>query len=229
MWTPVFPNAARHQNRMIKTYDVSLMVSEQLPTWPDDPAIKMNLSHSLEKGDACNVTALQFSTHSGTHIDAPFHFLSTGASIEQLPLDVLIGPCRVIEFSHVSQSIDRENLQKLNLEGVRRILFKTINSEQWQKEPQVFDPNYVYLTTEGATYLNQIGMQLIGIDALSIEKFNHPGHPTHHVLLKNRVIILEGLNLSGVPEGDYELIALPLKLKGADGAPARVVLRERPV
>lgn len=223
------PAALRHQNSMTKMYDVSLTVSEQLPVWPDDPTIKMTLSHRLEKGDPCNVMALQFSTHTGTHIDAPFHFLSTGASIEQLPLDILIGPCRVLEFSHLAQSIDHESLRKLNLEGIKRILFKTRNSEQWQQEPQVFDPNYVYLTTEGATYLNEIGIQLIGIDTLSIEKFNHPGHPTHHVLLKNRVIILEGLNLSEVPQGDYELIALPLKLKGADGAPARVVLREWPV
>ncbi len=210
----------------MKMYDVSLILSEALSVWPGDPTIHMPLVFSLEKGDEVNVTDLRLGTHSGTHVDAPFHFFAEGAGVDELPLDVLIGPCRVVELLSLSTSIALADLEKLNLEGVRRILFKTKNSERWEKEDQAFNPEYVYLTTEGAVYLKDLGVQLIGIDGLSIEKLNHPGHPTHHILLQNHVIILEGLNLSQVPAGDYELIALPLKLKGADGAPARVILRE---
>lgn len=210
----------------MKLYDVSLPISENLPVWPGDPAISMSLSQSLRKGDETNVTYLGLSAHTGTHIDAPSHLEPEGIGIDQLPLDVLIGPCRLVDLSHLNVPIDRSLLEKLDLKDVNRILFKTRNSKLWENNDPAFHKDYVSLTTDGAEYLQESAIQLVGIDALSIEAFDQAGYPTHHLLLRNNVIILEGLNLHQVPAGDYELIALPLKLKGADGAPTGVVLRE---
>lgn len=210
----------------MKIYDLTLPLSEDLPIWPGDPRISMNLTSSLARGDDANVTHLELGVHAGTHVDAPFHFDPDGVGVDQLPLKVLVGPCRLFEMTGLRESIDQSDLEKLDLDGVTRILFKTTNSKWWSRQDRAFHPGFIYLSTDGAHFLIERKIKLVGIDSLSIEKFKNPGHPTHHVLLKNHVIILEGLNLSAVPEGDYELIALPLKLKGADGAPIRVVLRE---
>lgn len=210
----------------MKLYDVSLPISEDLPVWPGDPEISITLSQSLKKGDECNVTHLKLSAHTGTHIDAPFHFDPEGMGIDQLSLDILIGPCRVVDLSRLNVAIDRPILEKLDLKGMRRILFKTRNSKQWEAIEPTFNRDYLALTMDAAVYLQESGVALVGIDALSIDAFDQADHPSHRVLLNNNVIILEGLKLHHVPAGDYELIALPLKLKGADGAPTRVVLRE---
>ncbi len=209
-------------------YDITLPLSEDLPTWPGDSSLSMTRSSDLAKGDIANVSKLALGVHTGTHIDAPCHFEAEGVGIDQIPLDILIGPCRVLEMTALSegQEIDRPRLEQLELGGITRLLFKTRNSRWWMQKDQTFHEDFIALAADGASYLVAQGIKLIGIDYLSIEKFDNPGHPTHHTLLKNNVVILEGLNLSDVPAGDYELIALPLKLKGADGAPTRAVLRK---
>ncbi len=210
----------------MKVYDVSLLLTEDLPLWPGDTGISMKLSSRLNnRGDSCNVTHLEMGVHTGTHIDAPFHFEPEGVGVDQLPLNVLIGPCRLFEMNDLRESIDRSHLESLNLEGVTRVLFKTKNSAWWAQDDKIFHSDFIYLTTDGAHCLLEHGVKLVGVDYLSVERLNNPGHPTHHALLKKDVIIIEGLNLSKVSGGDYELIALPLKLMGADGAPTRVVLR----
>jgi arylformamidase len=210
----------------MKVHDVSLLISEDMPIWPDDPDVSMDLTHSIARGDDANVTRLNMGVHTGTHIDAPFHFEPNKATIDQLSLDVLIGPCRVCEIPDNNNVIGPSDLEKLDLDNQIRVLFKTRNSKLWKKGERKFKKDFVHLHFEGAKFLIDRGINLVGIDYLSIEGYESLDHATHHLLLRNNVVILEGLNLSGVSPGDYELIALPLKLKGADGSPARVVLRE---
>ncbi len=209
----------------MKIYDVSVLISEDMPIWPNDPGISMDLTHSIARGDDANVTRLNMGVHTGTHIDAPFHFESNETTIDQLSLDVLMGPCRVFELPENIQAIGLGDLEKLEFDDQIRVLFKTRNSKLWKSGKNKFKKNFVHLDHEGAKFLIDQSIKLVGIDYLSIEGYESLDHATHHLLLRNNVIILEGLDLSGVSPGDYELIALPLKLKGADGSPARVVLR----
>ncbi len=211
----------------MKLHDVSILISEDMPIWPNDPVISMELTNSISLGDSANVTRLNMGVHTGTHIDAPFHFEPNGATIDELPLEVLIGPCRVFEIPESNEAIDLVDLEKLNFDHHIRVLFKTRNSNWWKNGEIMFHKDFVYMHQEAARFLIDRGIKLVGIDYLSIEKFESPDHATHHLLLQNEVVIIEGLNLSGISSGDYELIALPPKLKGADGAPARVVLREQ--
>lgn len=210
----------------MKIYDITLSISEALPVWPGDPPLKLTPASNIEQGDEANVSALQMSTHTGTHIDAPRHFIPDGLTVDQLPLNQLIGPCRVVDLLHLKRCIDRSDLESSELSGITRILFKTQNTIQQLCKTKTFQTDYIALTNAAAAYLNDIGIRLIGIDAPSVEAYQNAGHPVHHLLLKNSVIIIEGLDLENVPAGDYQLIALPLKIKDADGAPARVVLRE---
>lgn len=209
----------------MKIYDITLPISESLATWPGDPAVSIELASSLAKGDEANVTRLSLGAHTGTHIDAPSHFEPDGIGVDALPLDLLVGPCRVLDLTGEAGPIGRRTLARCDLQGVSRALFKTANSEIWNRDAGRFCETFVGLSKEGAAFLIERGIRLAGIDYLSIEPFQSRGHPTHHLLLRNGVVILEGVNLSGVPAGDYELIALPMKVEGADGAPARAVLR----
>ncbi len=208
-------------------YDVSLPISEELPIWPGDPGISMTLSSSLARGDAANVTRLTMGVHTGTHIDAPCHFEPDGVSIDRVSLDVLMGPCRVFSLTGIEESIGRSDLEKLDFVDVLRVLFKTRNSEWWARGEEEFQKQFIHLREDGARWLLERGVKLVGVDYLSVERFKSSNHATHHALLRRGVVIVEGLNLSAVPAGDYELFALPIKLRGADGAPTRVVLRTR--
>ncbi|MGH9848184.1 MAG: cyclase family protein [Blastocatellia bacterium] len=208
----------------MKLYDVTVPISNDLPVYPGDPAIQITRVMSLEKGDIARVSHLSFSTHIGTHIDPPYHFMQDGKPADELPLDIFIGPARVVDVGEVD-SIDAALLSKFNLDGVRRLLFKTRNSRFW-RETREFQKEFVYLETDGAALLVERGLRLVGIDYLSIEKFNFDKPTTHWTLLGAGVVVVEGLDLGGVPPGDYELICLPLKIKDGDGGPARVVLRE---
>lgn len=210
----------------MKLHDVSVLISEDMPIWPNDPGISMDLTRSIACGDNANVTRLNMGVHTGTHIDAPFHFEPNEATIDQLSLDVLIGPCRVFEIPEIIQAIGPSELEKLDFDNHIRVLFKTRNSKLWKKGERVFKKDFIHMHLEGAKFLIDRSIKLVGIDYLSIENYESLDHATHHLLLRDNVVILEGLDLSGVSPGDYELIALPLKLKGADGSPARVVLRE---
>jgi arylformamidase len=208
----------------MKLYDVTVAISEKLPVYPGDPPIQITRTHSLEKGDLFRVSHLSFGTHIGTHIDPPYHFMRDGLPLDQVPLEIFIGPARVIDVGAVD-AIDAAVLQRFDLAGVKRLLCKTKNSRFWQTAIE-FQPDFVYLETDAAELLVKLGVQLVGIDYLSIEKFNFEQPTTHWTLLGNNVVIVEGLDLSEVPPGDYELLCLPLKLKDGDGGPARVVLRE---
>ena len=168
---------------------------------------------------------LNFGAHTGTHVDAPAHFIEGAAKIESLPLEVLIGEAQVIEVPDDVQVIDKEFVTAQCSPAIPRVLFKTRNSAFWS-EPE-FHTDFAYLDLEAAQSLVEQGIKLVGIDYLSIEKFGSPKHETHLALLSHDVVILEGLNLTDVPAGNYELICLPLRLRSSkgDGAPARVVLR----
>ena len=210
---------------IVKIYDVSVLVHEGMPTWPGDPKLSMRLASSIAKGAAANVTRLDMGAHTGTHMDAPFHFVADGSTIETLSLEVLIGRCRVFDLSTITEHISRAMLEKCDLKGVTRALFKTRNSQRWANDSHEFDKGFLAVAADGAKYLVERGVKLVGVDYLSVEPFGSKAHPVHDTLLQAGMIIVEGLNLTDVPAGDYELIALPLKLKGSDGAPSRVVLR----
>ena len=208
-------------------YDVTVPLSNELPTWPGDPEVQIRDWQSLSNGDGANVSTLKFSAHTGTHVDAPAHFIEGAAKVETLALDVLIGEAEVVEVPKECRAIDEEFVSAHCAPGTTRVLFKTRNSAFWNESKSEFRTDFTYLDFNGANRLVQQGTKLIGIDYLSIEKFGEHDHETHRALLSHGVIILEGLNLSDIPAGKYELICLPLRLRSnkGDGAPARVVLR----
>ena len=208
-------------------YDLSIPLSSAIPTYPGDPGIEIRDWLSLRNNDPANVSVLHFGAHTGTHVDAPAHFIEGAARVESLPLDVLIGDAEVFEVPSEFSSIDLNFVTEHCRNASTRLLFKTRNSSLWKTSDPHFQTDYTYLELEAAKYLVDRGVRLIGIDYLSIEQFGQEGHPTHLALLSKGVIIVEGLNLSDVPAGRYELICLPLRISGGlgDGAPARAVLR----
>ena len=209
----------------MKLYDVTVPVFEGMPTWPKDPGVSLQPARSIARGDEANVTRLEMGAHTGTHMDAPFHFEPNGNGIDQIPLEVLIGPCRVFDLTNIPGHIDRAALEKCDLRGVTRALFKTKNSRHWAHGDREFDKGFIAIVADGAEYLVARGVRFVGVDYLSVEPYGSQEHPVHHTLLRANVAIVEGLNLTDVSAGDYELMALPVKLRGADGAPARVILR----
>ncbi|MEP9411545.1 MAG: cyclase family protein [Candidatus Brocadia sp.] len=203
-------------------YDVTLTISDTLVTWPTDPAVSIRKTGLISHGNSCNVLELKLGSHCGTHIDAPYHFEENGIKIDRIPLDYLIGNATVFEIKN-KEKIDLEDLKLLQLRNCKRVIFKTVNSTYWKLSE--FKKDFVYITKEAASYLADCDVKLVGIDYLSVEKFQNKYADTHHVLLGKGIIIIEGLDLSNVKAGDYELIALPLKIKDGDGSPARVVLK----
>lgn len=205
-------------------YDVSLPISTLLAVWPGDPPIEIEEASQISKGDVANVTRLNMGVHSGTHMDAPKHFLEGTTGIDEVPLDALVGTAYVVEIEG-SPHIGAAELEAAQLPAkIERILFKTRNSKFWETDPNTFHKDFTALAPDGAAWLLERNIKLVGIDYLSIEQFNPPRHDTHYTLLGERVVIVEGLNLSQVAPGEYTLMALPLKIKNGDGAPARVVL-----
>lgn len=208
----------------MKIYDITVPISADLPVYPGDPSIQLERVMSLEKGDIANVTRLCCSTHIGTHVDPPSHFIAGAMPLDELPLETLIGKARVVDVGEVP-AIDAAVLNRCNLDGATRVLFKTRNSSFWP-ESKTFHEDFVYIEPDAARMLVERGVQLVGIDYLSVERFNFDEPTTHLVLLGANVVIVEGLALREVPPGDYELLCLPLKIKDGDGSPARVVLRK---
>jgi arylformamidase len=207
-------------------YDISVPISNATPVWPDDPSVKLERRKSIEQGDVCNLSAIAMCVHSGTHIDAPLHFIDRGRAVDAIPLEVLNGPCRVIETG-ADPLIEKSDIEKAGLEGCRRVLFKTKNSEFWRDKTGSFREDFVSLGPGAAKYLVEQGIVLVGIDYLSIESFHAvEGNPVHTTLLRNNIVILETIDLSGVHGGEYELLCLPLKIEGADGTPVRAILRD---
>lgn len=211
---------------MVKLYDISLTVTPEMPVWPGDPPVGLARVRKIEDGTYANISRMNMGVHTGTHVDAPFHFIADGLTIEQLPVDALIGPATVVEFASEVDQISAALLNQAGIRpGVERVLFKTRNSQYWSEGRRAFQENYVALAPDAAEWLVQRGVRLVGIDYLSIAPYKD-SVPVHHILLGARVIALEGIDLSRVPAGDYMLYCLPLKLGGCDGAPARAVLMQ---
>ena len=208
---------------MPRIHDISLDVTAGGVVYPGNPPIEFVLQQALARGDGANVSTLAFGSHTATHVDAARHFFDDGQTVEQLPLERLIGPCVVLEFDDSVMSIGKTELMRHDLTGVKRVLCKTRNSRILQRRPE-FVKDYTYVSPEGAEYLVSLGVELIGVDYLSVEQFNSGHHRTHRALLEAEMVIIEGLALADVQPGKYELICLPLKLVGLDGAPARAVL-----
>lgn len=210
----------------MKIYDVTVAVSEHVPIYEGDPRVEIESVKSIGGGDNANVSNLCFGAHTGTHIDAPNHFIDGTRRVEDLDLDKLVGPCRVVELDSSVISIEPSHLA--GLDGVERVLFKTRNSSFWSEPEKGFRTDFTYLAPESARILADGGVKLVGIDYLSIEKFGSSDFATHITLLEKEVVILEGVDLRKIAPGDYELICLPLKYVGGtgDGAPARTILRE---
>lgn len=210
----------------MKIIDISLTIAPGLVVWPGDPAVKLERVRKIEEGANSNVSRLDISVHTGTHVDAPFHFLNGAASVEKLPLEVLVGNVQVVEIDKVTGVITGEDLQKAGVHpGIERLLIKTRNSSYWSEKDSVFHTDFLALGVNGAEYVVQCGIRLVGIDYLSISPYK-ASRPTHEALLKAGVVILEGLNLNEVAVGEYLLCCLPLKLEGSDGAPARAILMQ---
>lgn len=203
-------------------YDVTRPLSPALPVYPGDPAIELTPIAQCAWGDGANVTRLVLSSHTGTHIDAPRHFFDTGTTVDNLDLQVLIGPARVIDVPCVSH-ITAADVHAHELQGVTRVLFKTPNASLWDRPG--FQTSYHALTPEAAAWLVSCGVRLVGVDYLSVDAYEAVDFPVHRCLLQAGVVIVEGLDLRAVPPGDYDLYALPLLLQDGDGAPARVLLR----
>ncbi len=191
--------------------------------WPGDPAFQRDLVHDQTKGAVCTVSRVTMGVHTGTHMDAPLHFLEGGISIDEMPLDATIGPARVIQIRD-RKSIGSAELAEHQLEVGERVLFKTANSDNlWSKDE--FEEDFIFIARDGADYLAERGVRLVGVDYLSVGGFKEDGVETHQALLGAGIWIIEGLNLSGVEPGAYELLCLPIKLTGAEGSPARAILR----
>jgi arylformamidase len=205
------------------TYDITLALTADLPLWPGDSPFLLEQVEKVENGEGANVSRVSMSVHMGTHVDAPHHFLDNGKTVDKLPLNLLIGRAYVLSLPGV-ELITASILEKADLPPrIRRILFKTRNSDAWANREKGFRTNFVALSPDAAEYLINRGVRLVGVDYLSVAPFTD-SRPTHEILLKGGVVILEGLDLSVVTPGRYTLYCLPLKLVGSDGAPARAIL-----
>lgn len=205
-------------------YDVSLPISPAMPVWPGDPPIRIERVSSIKQGAEFNLSRLEMGTHTLTHVDAPRHFTEQGLPVDHLPLDILIGPALVVEPRPDGNLITATDLGQLGIRNIQRLLIKTRNSDFWTGGPYDFEYDFVSLSKDAARWIVLNGIKLVGIDYLSIEAFDAREPEVHRTLLENGIIIVEGLNLSQVPEGRYQLICLPLKVRDGDGAPARVIL-----
>ena len=206
----------------MKLYDATLPIQKGMVTFPGDPPFEMQPYFQRSKGDPFDLALLSRGTHLGTHVDPPAHYLDGGATVDEIPLEALVGPGVVLDMRGKSQ-VDRQALEEASIEDHTRILLKTDNG------PLLLDPSfrkdYAHLTEDGARYLVERKVCLVGIDYLSIERYNNPGAPVHHILLESGVVVVEGVHLLEIPPGPYEILCLPLPIKGADGAPARLILR----
>jgi arylformamidase len=205
-------------------YDITVPIRLGMPIYEGDPTLTIEPWSAMSNGDSANVSFLHLGAHTGTHVVAPAHFVEGAARIDSLPLDVLIGPARVIRVPDDRMEVDPGFLNECDLTNVTRVLFHTRNSAFWNEG---FRKDFTHVLPEAAELLVERGVKLVGNDYLSVEKFHSGHHLTHLTLLRNGVVIVEGLNLSDVPAGDYELVCLPMKIAdgAGDGAPARAVLR----
>ena len=218
-------STARERSRPSKSlrlYDVTVPISEDLPVWPGDPSVRLEKPVKIADGALVNVTKLDMGAHTGTHVDAPGHVIDGAPLLDQIPLSRWMGPARVVKVD--APSIGPRQIRASEMKGARKVLFKTRNAGRLKKK--TFDPSYVALTPAGARKLVDLGIELVGIDYLSIERYGSRTFNAHKILLGSDVLVIEGLDLARVPPGDYELLCFPILIAGGDGAPARVALRE---
>ena len=212
----------------MRIYDISVPLTPgETPTYPGDPGLEVGSWNAISRGDAANVSVLNFGAHTGTHIDAPAHFIKGAPGLASLPLDALVGEARVVEIPADARAVEEHHVRAEALGGALRVLFKTRNSDFWGERGGRFREDFTYIEPAAARALTAAGVRLVGFDYLSVEKFGSDDFETHLALLGGGVVIVEGLDLRGVAPGLYELFCLPLKLAAGhgDGAPARAVLR----
>jgi arylformamidase len=203
--------------------DVSVPLRSGMVHWPDNPPVRIERMLDMESGDAANVSTISLGSHTGTHMDAPIHFVRGGEGIDRMPLDATLGRTRVIGIQD-PESVKPEELEPHGIRRGERVLFKTRNSSRrwWTQD---FIEDFVYVSQEAARYLADLGVRTVGVDYLSVGGFFRDGAETHQALLGAGIWVIEGLNLSGIEPGEYELICLPIKVEEGDGAPARAILR----
>ena len=208
----------------MRVHDISLTLRQRMPVYPGEPTPLIEPMKQMERGDFCNVSRLTIATHTGTHIDAPLHFLPGATSVDRLAVDVLVGPALVVEMA-VDQEITAADLEAAAIPpGTERLLFKTRNSRLLDDDD--FRRDFVYLTLDAARWLVERGVRLVAIDYLSVEQMDAQPNVVHETLLRAGVITVEGVDLREVASGPYFLACLPLKIDGADGSPVRAVLVE---
>lgn len=200
----------------MKMYDVTSTIYEGMTVYKDKPEKQPTLNR-VTNGYVTE-TRLELDVHTGTHIDAPLHMVTDGETFESVSLESLVGQCKVLDLMTVNDGISKKDLQQFDIHKNDFVLFKTKNSFD-----EHFNYDFIYLAKDGASYLSEIGVRGVGIDALGVER-SQEGHPTHKTLFDNNIIIIEGLRLKDVEQGDYFMVAAPLKLTGTDAAPARVLL-----
>jgi arylformamidase len=209
----------------MKIIDISLSLGTNIPIWPGSTGFNLTWSKQLAAGDSCNNSIIECDSHIGTHLDAPSHFINYGTTIDQLSLDTLIGPCTVVYFPDVGEITSFELSEAKIASNTTRLLVRTNNSEYWSARIPEFKENFTAFTPDAARWIVDQDIHLIGIDYLSVGSYKN-GILIHKILLEAGILVLEGLNLKNVVPDEYELICLPLNVKGAEGAPARAVLRK---
>lgn len=208
----------------MKIIDISIPLSNKTPVWEGDKRNSIRRVAKIEEGSDFNVSRIELGVHAGTHIDAPFHVYENGDTVDQIPLDTLIGSVQVVEISDGVSVINKKCLMKLNFQdGIDRILFKTSNSLYWETDPFSFNRDYVAVNSEGAKYLADMDLRLVGVDYFSVSSFDDLKQP-HLILLGHKIVLLENIDLRQVVPGIYKLICLPIKILETDGAPVRAVL-----
>lgn len=210
---------------MTRMIDISLPIGPTMLVWPGDPPVEVIPRKQIAAGDGANVSELRLGTHTGTHVDPPSHFVEGAGGIDTVPLGVLVGDALVADARHLDGPMEAEDLEKLGIpEGTQRVLLRTANSRLWEQDHVEFPERYACLRPGAARWVVDRGIKLIGVDFLSVEEQGAEGHPVHHTLLENGVVIVEGLNLGEAVPGEYMLACLPLRVVNGDGGPARAVL-----
>ena len=205
--------------------DVSVGLHSGMVHWPDNPPVRIERMLDIERGDVANVSKISMGSHTGTHMDAPLHFIGDGKGLDEMPFDATMGSARVVEIQD-PESIKPDELRQHDLQKDERILFKTRNSVRGWPSDDAFDEDFVFISQAAARYLAECGVRTVGVDYLSVGGFREDGEETHQALLGAGIWVIEGLDLSEIDPGEYELLCLPIKVVHSDGAPARAILRK---
>jgi len=213
----------------MRIHDISVPISKSLPVWLGDPQPVVRQLQTIREGDSSNVSLIQMSVHTGTHIDAPRHFLESGKTIDNIPLDKLIGQTLVIKLPDSVDSISKDILESYHnismLKKTKKVLFRTRNSSLWHQYKNAFQKNFVGIDASGASFLAGLNLDLIGVDYLSVAPYSDSTRP-HRILLAKEIVLLEGIDLTDIPEGLFTLYCLPILIEGCEGSPARAILVE---